>query len=292
MCSVCLRKLLASNSFRKQCQASEYRLIKLKREFAERRLIIEIEAKFDAAEESVRAEAFDEDAIEYIEEPDEESSAQDEENNAECAESDDLPSTNFELSDPDQMVFDIEVLNEEKPAEDAEIDECDSETSDRTQASAASKRKKCPICGKWVVNLKPHLAIHEDADKRRKPYKCQYCGKAFLQRAQFDAHVNKEHTGEKPFSCDECGKSFHGRPTLRMHKIQHSSKRRFVCEYCNKSYRYAHHLSHHRYTHTQRRIFHCKLCDYRNVHPDNLKRHINKKHPQLKSESITTETNQ
>lgn len=297
VCSICLRKLLASNSFRKQCHASEYQLKKMKMEFVERKLINEIEAKIDTKNDKI--DSFNDNSIEYIDEPDDdtiesvalESISTDSSNKIDYDQCETINDNNHLQS------FQIELLNDEKLTENVEIIEnvieCDLDINDIDQSESSSatddvksKRKKCPICGKWIVNLKPHMAIHEDIDKRRKPYKCQYCEKEFLQRAQFDGHVNKMHTGEKPFSCDECGKRFHGRPTLRMHKIQHSNKRRFVCEYCNKSYRYAHHLSHHRYTHTLQRLFHCKLCDYENVHPDNLKRHINKKHPELNKPKI------
>lgn len=83
-----------------------------------------------------------------------------------------------------------------------------------------SSQHKCDVCGKLVVNLRPHMETHVASTNRRKPYQCEYCGKEYLQRAQFEGHVNKEHTGLRPFECDQCDKTFHGRPSLRMHKMQ------------------------------------------------------------------------
>lgn len=185
---------------------------------------------------------------------------------------------------------DVELFDEPDDGDDDESEQIESlddieeepkTTSERMQDRKANKgRRTCKICGKHVVNLKPHMDTHVDIENRRKPYQCEYCGREYLQRAQFDGHVNKEHTGLKPFKCDfnGCNKTFHGRPSLRMHKIQHTAERRFNCEYCPRSYLYAHHLSHHRYTHTKERIFDCPHCDYTNVHMENLKRHILSKH--------------
>lgn len=178
--------------------------------------------------------------------------------------------TNIETNDEQ-----IESLDE---ATTMEMEQTSKFKSKTIQDKKMQGRRPCKICGKMVVNLKPHMDTHVEIENRRKPYQCDYCGKEYLQRAQFDSHVNKEHTGLKPFKCDQCNKTFHGRPSLRMHKIQHSTERRFNCEYCPRSYLYAHHLSHHRYTHTKERLFSCEHCDYTNVHMENLKRHILSKH--------------
>lgn len=203
----------------------------------------------------------------------------------------------------DEEIYDVQNVNEEQNNESEQIESLDESLTEMEEQQTKMKikriherksnkgRRMCKICGKRVVNLKPHMDTHIKIENRRKPYHCEYCGKQYLQRAQFDGHVNKEHTGLKPFKCDfnGCNKAFHGRPSLRMHKIQHTAERRFNCEYCSRSYLYAHHLSHHRYTHTKERIYHCPHCEYTNVHMENLKRHILSKHTEAEDKPYQCE---
>lgn len=327
ICSICLRKLLASNLFRKQCLSAEFELKKLQTDHNERKLLKEIESRMhvqiDASDDFSDASNGD-GTINIIEYIDDEAYEVDEI----CDMDENSIFDSLEKhQDYDELKVEVLDINEDEDGdedEDGMNDDIDHDVdgeddgnyqgdgtenysvicsndeqneerfnSDDQSGTAAAgirkgtgkrERKMCLECGKLVVNLRPHMETHQKREKRRKPYKCSYCGKEFLQRAQFDGHVNKEHTGEKPFACDQCGKKFHGRPTLRMHKIQHTNERRFACEYCDKRYRYAHHLSHHRYTHTQMRQFTCNQCDYTNVHRENLRRHISSHHPQTEQQ--------
>lgn len=322
ICSICLRKLLASNVFRKQCLSAEFDLKKMQTDHNERKLLEEIENRMH-----VQTDASDEyndanDIIEYIVDETFDMGISDTDENGIFDDTDkthngqhqdykelkvEVLSVDEDREDADNAYYDDEdeddddgghyqddgfenysvICSNDEQNEERSNSEDQSSTitgSNRRGRMGKRQRKMCPICGKLVVNLKPHVETHQKREKRRKPYKCSYCGKEFLQRAQFDGHVNKEHTGARPFSCDQCDKTFHGRPTLRMHKIQHTNERRFACEYCDKRYRYAHHLSHHRYTHTQGRQFSCNQCDYSNVHRENLRRHISSHHPQIEQQ--------
>lgn len=320
ICKLCLRKLLSNNEFRKQCLSAESELRKIQADHNERKLLKEIENRMHVhVDHSVdyQVDASDVDGsgniIEYIDDndyeidricdPDENSifdGTKDQNeydelnvevldiNGAEDDDEDVIELGDDDVDDDEDDYGDYQDDANENYSAVGSNDEHPEEqynAEGRSSAGGARNRKRerkmCPVCHKLVVNLRPHVETHQKREKRRKPYKCSYCGKEFLQRAQFDGHVNKEHTGEKPFSCDQCDKRFHGRPTLRMHKIQHTNDRRFACEYCDKKYRYAHHLSHHRYTHTQGRQFACDLCDYTNVHRENLRRHISNHHPEV-----------
>lgn len=285
-------------------------------DFKEQRLLKEIEDRIGA--EDPEPSSAEIELIEYIDdafELEEVSLVEDANNDGTAASSvseddlvQDLNADTYSNDDDDFVVSsETEDLNEMQEQEyEEEQNECDDElaesstgleSADTQQNKSRTKsdkktqgRKRCEICKKYVVNLKPHMDTHIDFEQRRKPYQCTYCGKEYLQRAQFDGHVNREHTGLKPFKCDQCDKTFHGRPSLRMHKIQHSNVRRFNCEYCPKSYLYAHHLSHHRYTHTKQRVFTCDYCDYTNVHMENLKRHVLSKHTEDEDKPYQCET--
>lgn len=292
ICSICLKKLLSFNNFRKQATSNAYKLMTILNDYKEQSLLREISERVD----NIDADA-DECIIEYIDEsidleidPLEVPDDCDTENAQEISLHDDV--VDEDCTDEIEIDEEIQMIDEQECDGDAndtvtddyeyEEDLCtsgiESTVAQRTRPNRSSDRHKCQVCGKWVVNLKPHMEIHMESGSRRKPYQCKYCGKEFLQRAQFDSHVNKEHTGLKPFECDQCGKSFHGRPSLRMHKIQHSGERRFKCEFCPNRYMYAHHLSYHRHTHTKERTFPCEQCDYTSVHMEHLRRHILSKH--------------
>lgn len=322
ICSMCLKKLIISNTFRKQCLSSEFHLKKIKRDYDERKLFSQIDDVYDidpliANAEIESIEIFNEQFEDFkpkAENAEEQQTFEESlDINTEVSQSEGEDKTEEmneyeivteEVEDEDEERFDLDdsstqinetidsgtehLVIEPISNEDSKISIQITEVVSGVETTKGSRkvniqqkyggRRACPICGKLVVNLKPHIDTHSDITERRKPYKCKYCNKEYLQRAQFDAHVNKEHTGEKPFKCDQCDKTFHGRPSLRMHKIQHSNERRFVCEYCDKSYLYAHHLSHHRLMHTATRQYACSDCDYRSVHFENLKRHILSKH--------------
>lgn len=315
ICSACLKKLLAFNAFRKQSKSSEYQLKLLLKDFKERQLLKDLEDRLatENPDGNEMIEYIDE-TLDFLVPTENDDAKCDGEVESE-GDADADADADVDTHDVDNQMVAIESDTETQTSnayqikpehidyeEDQEPGTDDDRTSEsydqfqttshktrrqpkrkstKTQSSHEKKlqgRRPCQICGKMVVNLKPHMDTHVEIENRRKPYQCDYCGKEYLQRAQFDSHVNKEHTGLKPFKCDQCDKTFHGRPSLRMHKIQHSTERRFNCEYCPRSYLYAHHLSHHRYTHTKERLYSCSHCDYTNVHMENLKRHILSKH--------------
>lgn len=251
ICSICLRKLLATNVFRKQCLSAEFELKKMQTDHNERKLLKEIENRMH-----VQTDASDDyndasDIIEYIvDETFEMGEISDTDENGAFDDTD--RAHNGQHQDYNELKVEVLSVNDDDDVDDDDEDEDDGDHyrddgfenysvicsndeqneersnsedqsstitgSNRRGGLAKRQRKMCPICGKLVVNLKPHVETHQKREKRRKPYKCSYCGKEFLQRAQFDGHVNKEHTGARPFSCDQCDKKFHGRPTLRMVK--------------------------------------------------------------------------
>lgn len=313
ICSVCLRKLIATNVFRKQCLSTDFELRKMQNDHNERKLLEEIEnrmhVQIDTMDDLTETSDIENmNLIEYIEEEAYDGCETDEiddidtdkiqhvyeELKVELVSDDGLHDNGDSyleecvenastIASNDEYYKDDQDDQDDDDNDDDNVSNLESSLVARNEIRSSGgkrERKMCPVCGKMVVNLKPHIETHQKRENRRKPYVCSYCNKQFLQRAQYDGHVNKEHTGEKPFKCDQCDKRFHGRPTLRMHKIQHSNERRFACEFCDKRYRYAHHLSHHRYTHTQGRQFHCDQCNYTNVHRENLRRHIHSHHPQ------------
>lgn len=294
ICSGCLKKLLTYNTFRKQCVSVDYQLKLLLNDFKERKLFETIDGDLTKTDsDEIEVIEYIDDSMEIFISNDESTQNDDNESitvELEMAQAQDQeqPKNDMKREKDDEEIYDEQDddrdENDDKLEQIESFDESGTEMEEQSNMKGDRKvnkgRRTCNICGKRVVNLKPHMDTHVEIENRRKPYRCEYCGKEYLQRAQFDGHVNKEHTGLKPFKCDfnGCNKTFHGRPSLRMHKIQHTAERRFNCEYCPRSYLYAHHLSHHRYTHTKERIFSCTHCDYTNVHMENLKRHILSKH--------------
>lgn len=242
ICSACLKKLLSFNDFRKQSTSNEYKLKSILSDYKEKSLLREIAERIGSNDDS---DAEEHELIEYIDdatndavEPDEakvddgpyeislEVAEKDEDRDAETEEDGDggqaeVPAESNDADDDESVE-----LTEEEDGE-TEMDDADAshgpneaDTGGAKRGTRSAKRHECRVCGKFVVNLRPHMETHEELTTRRKPYQCKYCGKEFLQRAQFDGHVNKMHTGLKPFKCDQCDKTFHGRPSLRMHKIQ------------------------------------------------------------------------
>ena len=75
---------------------------------------------------------------------------------------------------------------------------CGKELSYKTYVRHVAKHKKgkppkkeCPICHKFVVDLKPHIQRHDQI----RPYPCGVCGKTFADKRNVQRHADQSHKG-------------------------------------------------------------------------------------------------
>ena len=89
---------------------------------------------------------------------------------------------------------------------------------DKTHNNVQSKRYKCEICGKEVVDIKSHLESHD----KSKPFSCSSCGRRFRTKKMMELH-SRVHWDNKPYHCNICDISFtrRGNWQSHMHKYQH-----------------------------------------------------------------------
>ncbi|XP_061193318.1 zinc finger protein 852-like [Saccostrea echinata] len=133
---------------------------------------------------------------------------------------------------------------------------------DLLQNGQKGKRKKCNLCGNYVVKLDLHFERYHGT-----PSKCKYCGKMFEDVWETKKHMQKEHLEQlkKEFTCNICHKTFSQKQELRNHKFAaHGSKRKFTCEECGRHFNHLSTLESHRKVHTGvDRSYVCEICGKR-----------------------------
>lgn len=123
----------------------------------------------------------------------------------------------------------------------------------RTVHPKTDEKFSCKICGKTFNNkmfLKNHELTHD------KKFECKICKKKFPQSYLLKSHVSKMHENPNSFECKTCGKTFNIRNTLKNHEKTHDPNR-------IKPYK-------------------CGHCDYAFDESGNLKRHVRRKHTNVK----------
>jgi len=123
----------------------------------------------------------------------------------------------------------------------------------RTVHPKTDEKFSCKICGKTFNNkmfLKNHELTHD------KKFECYICKKKFPQSYLLKSHVNKMHENPNSFECKTCGKTFNIRSILINHEKTHDPNR-------IKPYK-------------------CGHCDYAFDESGNLKRHVRRKHTNVK----------
>lgn len=173
----------------------------------------------------------------------------------------------------------------------------------RTSRVYACTYENCNKAFKTSGVLKGHLKTHTDI----KNFVCEDCGLRFRTKTCMGSHAERWHSAKKtPIACDECGKLVM-HYNLTNHKLLHKEQRQrtLKCDQCNLTFRKESAWKRHMDCHDVSRPIACDLCSlrYKNkdqlrIHmethdgkkypcvncslvfsrPDNLKRHVKKKH--------------
>ncbi|XP_062699086.1 zinc finger protein 771 isoform X1 [Aedes albopictus] len=132
----------------------------------------------------------------------------------------------------------------------------------------------CPMCGKFVKDLKGHMGVHID-DRR---YQCPHCPKTFVARNNFQNHVNI-HTRAKMYKCDHCPKEFTLRNVLVTHLATHTKELKYVCPVCDKAFYQRTTFARHKRAHFAKRTVKCTECDRMFLSNGEMKHHFRKHLP-------------
>lgn len=120
--------------------------------------------------------------------------------------------------------------------------------------------------------------------KNKRIFKCDHCGKCLSSTHYLMLHI-RTHTGESPHECQECKCKFKTPTYLKQHMVTHAKdKKPFKCEFplCGKSYcRKSLLQDHHRMVHRGEPTVRCTFCHTWFTQKPNLKRHLQKKHPEM-----------
>lgn len=143
------------------------------------------------------------------------------------------------------------------------------------------RASKCPYCDCFFTRNGSDLQQHIWAHEGLKPYKCSLCDYASRSKSNLKAHMNR-HSTEKTHLCDLCGKKFKSKCTLKSHKLMHTADgKQFKCTECDFTAAQRPHLLRHMEQHASFKPFRCAHCHYSCNISGSLKRHYNKKHPNM-----------
>ncbi|XP_057195557.1 zinc finger protein ZFAT-like isoform X2 [Triplophysa rosa] len=152
------------------------------------------------------------------------------------------------------------------------------------------RASKCPYCDCFFTRNGSDLQQHIWAHEGLKPYKCSLCDYASRSKSNLKAHMNR-HSTEKTHLCDLCGKKFKSKCTLKSHKLMHTADgKQFRCTECDFTAAQRPHLLRHMEQHASFKPFRCAHCHYSCNISGSLKRHYNKKHPNVQYTNAGTGT--
>ncbi|OXA40187.1 zinc finger protein 525 [Folsomia candida] len=143
-----------------------------------------------------------------------------------------------------------------------------------------------PGCGKTYL-LKGDVSIHVKIEHSENPtrFPCTLCGKEFKIRKTLETHIST-HTTEKAYVCSTCGRSFGQLTVMKCHETIHlekSTRRIFKCELCPQTFLGRAILQRHvQFVHERQRNHPCTFCDKRFSTSDNMRRHVEARHPSTK----------
>uniref|UniRef100_A0A2M4BWP9 Putative c2h2-type zn-finger protein n=1 Tax=Anopheles marajoara TaxID=58244 RepID=A0A2M4BWP9_9DIPT len=131
------------------------------------------------------------------------------------------------------------------------------------------RKRRCTICGIFVINLPEHQRMHLGIRNNQ----CPYCPWSFVHRANLHAHLNI-HTRERVFLCDECGAEFASSQGLAQHALIHKD-REFECDVCGSRFsRKAYLRLHLENVHKPKLNYKCDICDRTFVTEAMMQQHL------------------
>ena len=90
-----------------------------------------------------------------------------------------------------------------------------------------TKRKQCPLCLKWITNVKKHTELMHSERER---FPCDECGKTFAEVRHLDRHKTL-HTKSFRFNCRFCSKGYNVKCALEYHEdTVHTKVKRYICD--------------------------------------------------------------
>ena len=115
-----------------------------------------------------------------------------------------------------------------------------------------------------------------------KEFKCQInkCREVFYRRRDLKDHFNAVHLKLKNYPCKFCEKPFPTESNRKRHVVLvHEKERKYVCHICWTDFQTDQHLTNHKNEVHFKIKQKCEYCDTY-TSKNNMKRHVNKFHPQ------------
>ncbi|XP_066141008.1 zinc finger protein pita-like [Euwallacea fornicatus] len=185
-------------------------------------------------------------------------------------------STQVEVTTEDGHVIVMEILTEEREAQQKE--DCARIPEDQAEFNEDGELKvfQCPECPKAFarrIQLRRHSSVH----MQQRGFTCGICEKWFPTRSALVRH-ERIHTGERPFQCEVCSKSFAQKEILYRHLMTHTGQRPYTCPHCPKGFNQKELLRLHMRTHANApndiQLHYCTLCPKVFCHASGLSRHL------------------
>ena len=148
--------------------------------------------------------------------------------------------------------------------------------------SDSKERLRCACCD-FTTSSKPKLKRHEESVHGKENLVCSVCHVICVGVRCLNDHLKTSHGRPELYKCDQCSYFSYKRSNLTKHLKTHTASLSLSCQHCDFACKWSNELKRHvQKAHPETsdgsQMKQCTMCDYKTVSSQHLRRHVQNKH--------------